>query len=85
MSHGWTRKYRVEFERSFYDFLGEARVNSKDYGEIVLGEHLYRAQRTFFTNVFDGLEQDLHIFDRHARSVGVLAGAARRHGRGVRL
>jgi hypothetical protein len=75
MSHGWTRKYRVEFERSFYDFLGEARVNSKDYGEIVLGEHLYRAQKTFFTNVFDGLEQGLHIFDLlKSRQLGASTG-----------
>jgi hypothetical protein len=72
MSHGWTRKYRLEFERSFYDFLGEARVNSKDYGEIVLGEHLYRAQKTFFTSVFDGLEQGIHIFNAlKSRQLGV--------------
>jgi hypothetical protein len=72
MSYGWTRKYRVEFERSFYDFLGEARVNSKDYGEIVLGEHLYRAQKTFFGNVFDGLEQNIHTFDAlKSRQLGI--------------
>jgi hypothetical protein len=72
MQHGWTRKYRLEFERSFYDFLSEARVNSKDFGEIILGEHLYRAQRTFFTTVFDGLEQDIHTFDAlKSRQLGI--------------
>lgn len=70
--HGWTRPKRVEFERSFYDFLGEARVNSKDDGEIVLGEHLYRAQTTFFGTVFDGLEQGIHIFDElKSRQLGI--------------
>lgn len=69
---GWTRQYRLGFERSFYDFLGEARVNSKDYGEIVLGEHLYRAQKTFFSAVFDGMEQDIHVFDcLKSRQLGI--------------
>lgn len=68
----WSRKKRVEFEGAFYDFLGEARVNSKDLGEIVLGDHLYRAQRTFFGSVFDGLEQDIHTFDcLKSRQLGV--------------
>lgn len=68
----WTRTKRVEFEGAFYDFLGECRVNSKDYGEIVLGYHLYRAQRTFFTAVFDGMEQDVHTFDAlKSRQLGI--------------
>lgn len=72
MLQGWTRKYRLEFERSFYDFLGEAHVNSKDYGDIVLGDHLYRAQKMFFGQVFDGLEQDIHIFDAlKSRQLGI--------------
>lgn len=70
--HGWTRQKRVEFEGAFYDFLGEARVNSKDYGEIVLGDQLYRAQKVFFGTVFDGLEQDIHIFDAlKSRQLGI--------------
>jgi hypothetical protein len=70
--HGWSRKKRVEFEGSFYDFLGEARVSSKDYGEIILGDQLYRAQRIFFTEVFDGLEQDIHVFDAlKSRQLGI--------------
>lgn len=70
--HGWTRQKRLAFEQAFYDFLGESKVNSKDYGEIVLGDHLYRAQRTFFTSVFDGLEQDIHTFDcLKSRQLGI--------------
>lgn len=70
--HGWSRQKRVAFEGAFYDFLGEAKVNSKDLGEIVLGEHLYRAQKTFFTGVFDGLEQGIHTFDSlKSRQLGI--------------
>jgi hypothetical protein len=68
----WTRKKRIGFEQAFYDFMGEARINSKDLGEIVLGDHLYRAQRTFFSAVFDGMEQDIHVFDAlKSRQLGI--------------
>ena len=68
----WARKKRVEFEQAFYDFMSEARINSKDLGEIILGEHLYRAQRTFFSAVFDGMEQDIHTFDAlKSRQLGI--------------
>lgn len=68
----WSRQKRVEFEGAFYDFLGEARVNSRDLGEIVLGDHLYRAQKIFFNSVFDGMEQDIHTFDAlKSRQLGI--------------
>jgi hypothetical protein len=68
----WSRQKRVEFEGAFYDFLGEARVNSRDHGEIILGDHLYRAQRIFFNAVFDGMEQDIHTFDAlKSRQLGI--------------
>lgn len=72
----WSRKKRVEFEGAFYDFLGECRVNSKDDGEIILGNCLYRAQRTLFTAIFDGMEQDIHTFDAlKSRQLGISTSA----------
>lgn len=72
---GWNREKRVAFESAFMDFLGEARINSKDDGQIILGEHLFRAQKTFFTEVFDGLEQDIHTFNcLKSRQLGASTG-----------
>jgi hypothetical protein len=69
---GWTREKRVTFESAFMDFLGEAKVFSKDHGQIVLGEKLYRAQKMFFSSVFDGLEEDIHTFDAlKSRQLGI--------------
>lgn len=72
---GWSRKKRLAFERAFYDYLGECEINSKDSGQINLGEYLYDAQKIFFTSVFDGLEQDIHSFDAlKSRQLGMSTG-----------
>jgi len=59
---GWTHQKRLAVEQAFYAYLSRCVIDSKEDGEIVLGEHLYASQRTAITMVFDGLEQDIHDF-----------------------
>ena len=59
---GWSHDKRVRVEGAFYAFLNKCYVNSKDYGRICLGENLYVGQRRAITEIFDGLEQDIHDF-----------------------
>lgn len=59
---GWSRAKRVAFEESFYRFLDNCFIFSKDYGKISLGEHLFDGQRIFIKDVLDGLENDIHRF-----------------------
>lgn len=59
---GWSRKKRLAVEGAFYQYLGKCYVNSKDAGRICLGEVLYDGQRRVITEIFDGLEQDIHDF-----------------------
>lgn len=69
---GWNHKKRLIFEQSFYDFLGQCWVNSRDAGPICLGDNLFDAQKIFFKAVFDGLEEDIHIFDvLKSRQLGI--------------
>lgn len=69
---GWDKDRRDAFERAFYEYLDECVVNSKDHGPIRLGEHLYDAQRIFFTGVFDGLEAGIHRFNGlKSRQLGI--------------
>lgn len=69
---GWTPKHRKLVEATFYQFLNRATVNSKDYGPIILGEHLFAGQKMFITAVFDALEDDIHkIFVLKSRQLGL--------------
>src|SRR5262245_15836474 len=69
---GWSRKKRLVTEENFYQFLSRAKVNSKDLGQMVLGEHLYAGQQQFITTVFDALEQDIHkIYILKSRQLGL--------------
>jgi len=73
---GWTREKAEIFKEEFYGFLGDVRINSKELGQIILGEHLYRAQHRFFDSVFEGLTEDVHDF-KHAKSrqLGISTGS----------
>lgn len=68
----WTREYRLKIERAFYAFLNRCFVNSKDYGQICLGENLYDGQIRLITAVFDSLEHDIHkVFILKSRQLGI--------------
>jgi hypothetical protein len=69
---GWSRAKREIVEEGFYNFLGRARIFSKDAGDIILGEHLYDGQIRFITETFDALEQDIHkIYVLKSRQLGL--------------
>ena len=59
---GWSRDKRIAFEKAFYVYLNACFINSKDSGHICLGENLYEGQRKLLTEIFDGLEADIHKF-----------------------
>lgn len=72
---GWSRQKRETFEAAFYTFLNHVSINSKDYGSMILGQRLFKAQRMFYTAVFDGLEQDIHEFCvLKSRQLGISTG-----------
>ena len=59
-------------EAAFYKFLKRARVNSKDYGTIILGDSLYPGQISTITQIFDALEADIHdIYILKSRQLGI--------------
>lgn len=69
---GWTKQKRQRVEKSFYQFLNLAYINSKDDGRICLGEHLFDGQIKFITTVFDALEEDIHkIYVLKSRQLGL--------------
>lgn len=69
---GWSHEKRVQVEQAFYAFLDRCYVNSKDYGNICLGQNLYFGQRYAITQIFDGLEADIHDFKiLKSRQLGV--------------
>jgi hypothetical protein len=69
---GWTRTKRLRVEEGFYQFLNRCFVNSKDAGQICLGEHLYEGQRQVITQIFDALEEDIHdIYILKSRQLGI--------------
>lgn len=59
---GWSCLKRAAVEKSFYAFLDNCYINSKNDGQICLGKNLYYGQRKFITEIFDGLENDIHDF-----------------------
>ena len=59
-STGWNEKKVAAFRRQFMAFLMHVKVNSKDDGEIILGEHIYRAQNMLLDAIFDALSNDIH-------------------------
>lgn len=59
---GWSRQRADAVKAAFYEFLNEVRINSKEDGWIILGEHLYEGQRRVIDDIFDGLAEDIHDF-----------------------
>lgn len=73
---GWSPEKAEVFREEFYRFLGRVRINSKEAGQIILGEHLYRAQQRFFNAVFTGLQEDVHDFKHtKSRQLGISTGS----------
>src|ERR1700728_1817023 len=69
---GWTRRKREAAELAFYRFLGKCYINSKDAGQICLGEALYDGQQRVIEEIFDSLEQDIHkIYVLKSRQFGI--------------
>lgn len=62
MSGGWNAEKVKIFEEEFYNFLNQITINSKDLGPIILGQHIYRAQRRFITAILRGLAEGKHDF-----------------------
>lgn len=53
-------------------FLDHVTINSKEKGEIVLGEHVYSAQTRLLNEIFAGLAEDIHDFKvLKSRQLGV--------------
>jgi len=69
---GWTPQQRDRFEVAFYEFLRSCTINSKDYGPICLGDHIYEGQRRAITQILDALEEDIHkIYILKSRQLGM--------------
>ena len=72
----WTPQKAEVFKTEFYRFLNNVRINSKERGQITLGDNLYRAQHRFFDSVFTGLQQDIHDFKHtKSRQLGISTGS----------
>ena len=62
MSGGWNQAKVDVFRAAFEQFLMHVKINSKEKGQVVLGEHIYRAQRMLLDGIFAGLAEDIHDF-----------------------
>ena len=72
----WNQGKIDAFREGFYSFLNVAKINSKELGPIILGQHLYRAQNRFYSSVFDGLGRDIHdIKHLKSRQLGISTGS----------
>lgn len=69
---GWSALKRDRVETAFYQFLKRAYVNSKDAGQICIGDNLYQGQIDVITQIFDALEADIHkIYILKSRQLGI--------------
>ena len=74
-SGAWDAAKVAIFRDSFYNFLNYVTVSSKEKGQMVLGENLYRAQTMFYESIFDGLAEDVHeFFVLKSRQLGISTG-----------
>lgn len=62
MIAGWNAEKVAVFREQFWAFINCIRINSKDQGEIILGEYVFRAQLRVLDAIFDGLAHDKHDF-----------------------
>jgi hypothetical protein len=69
---GWSHSKREKVEAAFFQFLNRCYVNSKDSGQICLGENLYQGQIDCISEIFDALEADIHnIAVLKSRQLGI--------------
>lgn len=69
---GWSPERRDKVEVAFYKFLNRCYINSRDGGRICLGENVYEGQRRVISEIFDGLEEDIHeFFILKSRQLGI--------------
>lgn len=59
---GWNPEKVAVFKEQFFEFIKYVKINSKEKGQIVVGDYVYRAQRKFLDSIFDGLAEDKHDF-----------------------
>lgn len=72
MSESWNKARSDALKEGFYEFLRYCSVNSKEKGKIVLGDHIYTAQKYLIDAIFDGLSEDIHDFKvLKSRQLGV--------------
>lgn len=71
MSGGWNKEKVALFKQAFADFIQHVHIASKDETGYVRIK-LYNAQRRFLSEVFAGLENDIHYFVvLKARQLGI--------------
>lgn len=75
MTGAWNPGKVQVFRESFFDFLKLVTISSKERGQMILGESLYRAQAMFYDAIFDGLSEDIHDFyTLKSRQLGMSTG-----------
>lgn len=62
LHRGWDAEKVAVIKAAFIEFLMRIKLNSKEGGSIILGEHLYMAQHMVIDAIFDGLGRDIHDF-----------------------
>lgn len=59
---GWNAEKVAAFRAQFWLFIKCVLIESKDKGDIILGEHIFRAQEMLLDAIFAGLAVDKHDF-----------------------
>jgi hypothetical protein len=68
----WSPAKIFAFKTQFYHFLNLVKINSKDLGPIILGEHLFEAQIRYYDAVFSALANDIHdVKHLKSRQLGI--------------
>lgn len=62
LTTAWTPAKVKAFRAAFMNFIKYVKINSKENGEMILGDHVYEAQKRFLDCVFEGLAEDIHDF-----------------------
>lgn len=69
---GWNADKAAVYREQFEDFTKHVKINSKERGEMILGDSPYRSQLIFRDGVFGGLSEDKHDFSvLKSRQLGI--------------
>ena len=69
---GWNADKAAVYREQFVDFTKHVKINSKERGEMILGDSPYRSQHIFRDRVFGGLAEDKHDFSvLKSRQLGI--------------